>query len=151
MDPQLFFAYSALIGLSIPVASAIIATILENNKSKNETTPTILSGKLSDSSDKTTNDIPKEVLQNLETTNSPFTHTQLSSEKTVSPSTNNAHIPSAFPTAIRSLCSPSGITKLLHPLIRSPSMDMHASPSDVTLTVSLLSRLTVLENLTEVE
>ena len=49
-------------------------------KGKNETTPTIPTGKLQDSSDKNV-DIPTEVLQHLEITNSPFTYTQPSSEK----------------------------------------------------------------------
>lgn len=89
MNPQLFFAYSALIGLSIPATSAIIATVLEKNKRKNETTPTILTGKLSDSSDKTKNDIPKEVLPYLKLTNSQSTFTQSTSNSSSNTPTNS--------------------------------------------------------------
>lgn len=107
MNPQLFFAYSALIGLSIPATAAVIVgidTIIGKIKGKNETTPTILTGKLQNSSDKNV-DIPTEVLQHLEITNSPFTYTQPSSEKP--DTTLSKKLKEQFPTSGINVSTPN--------------------------------------------
>lgn len=91
MNPQSFLTYSALIGLSIPAGATIISiidTVLEKNKRKNETTPTILTSKLSDSIDKK-NDIPKEVLPYLKLTNSQSSFTQSTSNSSSNTPTNS--------------------------------------------------------------
>ena len=105
MDPLLFFVYSALIGLSIPATAAIIASITTFvERTRGKTTPTILTGKLQDSSDGTA-DIPNQVLPYLKTTNSPFTCTKTPSKK--SSNTLSEYLKKKFPTSGINVSTPN--------------------------------------------
>ena len=87
---------SILIGLGIPATSAVIATVdtvVRKKTGKNYCTPTIITGKIQDYSDRNAN-IPNQVLPYLEITNSPF---QPSSKHTAN--TLSKKLKKEFPTS----------------------------------------------------